>query len=404
MYLIKYKIESITVMKISQFTTGITTKNPEATSYSYFLPHKINEISLEIDDAKLHTQLEKSARALGELNAMSKLVPDIGFYIHSFMQSEATMSTRIEGTRTSIEDSFMREQDVAPEKIDDWHDVVLYKQALEQAADTLQQLPICTRLIQQIHKTLMSSGRGNRMMPGEYRESQNWVGGSSLQTAEFIPPHHRHLGDLMGDLENFINNEETNMPQLARIGIIHYQFETIHPFLDGNGRVGRILIPLFLMQNKFLDKPLLYMSLFFEKYRRVYYDKLNRARTANALADWLLFFLEGVERTAQHGIRALNDVRDLRIKYEKRIRDGTGKRAANNLRLLDYLFKQPVINIQSIKNELKIGATAYRLIEDFIMLEIIKPFRIGKRARLFFFADYIKIFRRDIDYNAEQGE
>ena len=256
----------------------------------------------QIDNAELVMLLSQADIKLGELNAFSQLIPDVDFFIKMHVLKEVTLSSRIEGTQTNIDEAIQKAEYIQPEHKDDWQEVQNYVQAMNQAIESLENLPLSNRLLKQTHFTLMQGVRGTHKMPGEFRQSQNWIGGSSLVDAVFIPPHLDSVDDLMGDLEKFLHNTNTLVPPLIKIGIAHYQFETIHPFLDGNGRIGRLLISLFLVSNQLLFRPTLYLSDFFEKNKGLYYDNLTRVRTHNNLAQWLKFFLEGVRSTSENSI------------------------------------------------------------------------------------------------------
>ena len=389
---VKYKTYQECVMKISQFQAG-KLQSIHAYNYQYFLPEPIDH-GFEIDNGDLQVQLEKSTRLLGELNAMARMVPDIDLFIMSFINNEATQSSKIEGTQTEIEDSFKKESDIKIEQKDDWLEVKLYIEAITGAIDKLDEIPISTRLIKQIHQTLLSSGRGVEKMPGKFRTSQNWIGGNSINTADFIPPRHDFVNKLMGDLEKFLHSQHP-VPEIIKIAIIHYQFETIHPFLDGNGRVGRILIPLYLVSHNLLSKPLLYMSAFFEANKNNYYQKLMQVRMNNKLLDWLLFFLKGVEQTAKHSIEILNDVLDLKTNLTQTIRGNTGNRANNNLRLLEKLFQMPFIKVEDVREQLEVSsATAKNIVDDLVRVKILKELTKNKRNRLFAFKPYLNLLKK----------
>ncbi len=237
-------------MKISEYISG---KYEQQYEYKSFLPERINHGG-HVDEPELITLLDDANRLLGELNAFSQLVPDVDFFIKMHITKEATTSSRIEGTRTNMEEALFDVQDVDPKRRDDWEEVQNYIKAVNFSIERLQTLPLSTRLLRETHNVLMQGVRGEQKLPGEFRRSQNWLG-SSLKNAAFVPPHHEHLPDLMGDLENFIHNDEVHVPHLIRVGILHYQFETIHPFLDGNGRLGRLLIALYLANFNLLHKP-----------------------------------------------------------------------------------------------------------------------------------------------------
>ena len=225
-------------MDIQKFKAGTLKKQY---GYSSFSPSLINHSWL-VNDAKINNLLSNADRKLGELNAFSMLIPDVDFFIKMHITKEATTSSRIEGTQTSMEEALQSEAYINPEKIDDWHEVHNYIKAMKFAIAQLDKLPVSNRLLKQTHKKLLQGVRGRHKLPGDFRTSQNWIGGASLKDAAFIPPHHDEVPDLMSDLEKFINNDDLHVPPLIRIALAHYQFETIHPFLDGNGRLGRLLI------------------------------------------------------------------------------------------------------------------------------------------------------------------
>lgn len=225
-------------MTLEQFTAGIFTQQYQ---YKSFTPTKLNT-EWTWSDPKVNTILAEANLKLGELNAFSSHIPDIDIFIRMHVVKEATTSSRIEGTRTEMEDVVMKKADVDAEKRDDWQEVQNYIKAMNHAIKRLSDVPVSTRLLKETHKTLMAGVRGKTKLPGEYRKSQNWIGGATLQDAVFIPPHHTEVSALMGDLENFLHNDQIQLPDLMRIAMAHYQFETIHPFLDGNGRLGRLLI------------------------------------------------------------------------------------------------------------------------------------------------------------------
>ena len=262
-------------MDIDKYKSG---KYKRQFQYESFLPTLINT-DWKINNIELIQLLSDADIKVGELNAFSQIVPDIDFFIKMHVIKEATKSSRIEGTQTNIVEAVQKENQIDPEKKDDWEEVQNYVTAMNDAIESLQSLPLSNRLLCNIHSILLHGVRGKHKSPGEIRRSQNWIGGASVKDAVFVPPHNNDLPELLSDFEKFLNNDEIILPHLIRIGIAHYQFETIHPFLDGNGRIGRLLITLYLVSNGLLAKPTLYLSDFFEKNKSIYYDNMGRHQT-----------------------------------------------------------------------------------------------------------------------------
>ena len=377
-------------MDINKFKSGVLKRQY---GYQSFMPQLVNH-SWVVSDPKLNNLLSQTDRKLGELNAFSQLIPDVNFFIKMHITKEATQSSRIEGTQTSIEEALQNEDSINPEKKNDWQEVHNYIKALNYAIAQLDKLPLSSRLLKHTHKVLLQGVRGKNKKPGEFRVSQNWIGGASLKDAVFIPPHHTDVQDLMGDLEKFINNDELQIPPLICIGIAHYQFETIHPFLDGNGRLGRLLITLYLVSNHIIGKPALYLSDYFERNRTVYYDNLMAVRNKNNLLQWLRFFLVGVLETAENSIQTFHSIIKLRKRIEEQEIVKLGKRSPLAVKLLHYLFTKPILDAKEIAQVLAVNSsTAHRLIQDFERLAILQEMTGYKRNRLFIFEDYLKLFR-----------
>ncbi len=376
-------------MEISKFKAG---KSVQQIQYKSFEPNIIN-VQWQIDVPELTNLLSQADRKLGELNAFSQLIPDVDFFIKMHVLKEGTTSSKIEGTQTNIDDAIRKEEYIQPEKHDDWQEVQNYVQSMNEAILQLQNLPLSNRLLKQTHKTLLQGVRGKHKLPGEFRSSQNWIGGSSIADATFVPPHYQNVIDLMSDLETFLNNINVQVPHLIKIGIAHYQFETIHPFLDGNGRIGRLLITLYLVSNGLLNKPTLYLSDFFERNKSLYYDNLTRVRTHNDLTQWLKFFLEGIRSTSENSIQTFKNIIKLRGELESKI-IALGKKQALAKSFLQFLYGQPVTSINEVADALKINnVTANRLIDDFVRLAILVEITGFKRNRIFSFDKYIDLFR-----------
>lgn len=378
------------MIQIEKYIAGMRTKHP--TGYTFFKPEKIND-QWKWEDQTINTLLEKAAIKLGELNSYSKLVPNIDLFIQLHVTKEAVVSSRIEGTQTGMDEALLDIEEISPERKDDWYEVRNYVKALNQAIVELETLPISSRLIKKTHEVLLDSVRGENKLPGEFRSSQNWIGGNSLIDAVFIPPSHDLVNELMGDLENFLHNDHINVPALIRIGIAHYQFETIHPFLDGNGRIGRLLITLFLVDQNILSKPLLYLSAFFEKNKSLYYDNLTHVRTKNDILQWLKYFLVGVAETAENATQTLSNILELKAGIENKIASDFGKKGMNANLLLQYLFIKPVIHVKQVQEHLSISyKAANQLVSDFVEADILKEVTGNSRNRVFSFTGYIKLF------------
>jgi Fic family protein len=378
------------MINLEKYVAGKQVKHP--TGYTYFMPNEVND-SWIWEDQTINKLLEKAAIKLGELNSFSKLVPNIDLFIQLHVTKEAVVSSRIEGTQTQIDEALLDEDEISPERKNDWVEVNNYIKALKQAIQELENLPISSRLIKKTHQILLDSVRGENKQPGEFRTSQNWIGGNTLADAVFIPPSQGYVNELMGDLEKFLHNEEINVPALVKIGIAHYQFETIHPFLDGNGRIGRLLITLFLVDQKILNKPLLYLSAFFEKNKGLYYDNLTFVRSKNNMKQWLKYFLVGVAETAESATQTLSDVLELKARLELNITLNFGKRANNATILLQHLFKKPVVHVNQVKDITNSTyKTANDLVTEFVSVGILKEMTGQSRNRVFMFDEYIKLF------------
>ncbi len=359
--------------------------------YEAFLPSKVNH-GWTWTDPRINTLLEEATRALGELNAYSRIVPDVDLFISLHVLKEANESSRIEGTQTNIEEALRPADEIEPERRDDWQEVQNYVTAMNQAIKNLSSLPLSNRLLRDTHRTLMHGVRGENKQPGEWRKSQNWMGGTSLSDAVFIPPPHAELSELMSDLELFFHNRDVDVPHLVRIAICHYQFETIHPFLDGNGRVGRLLITLYLISNDLLSKPALYLSSYLEKHRTAYYQAFTTVRGTHDIGSWIRFFLLAVREAARRGVETFSEIMRIREEVEQLILT-FGARTANARHTLELLYRMPAVSVGEIATHLEVTyATANRLVADFVKAGVLVQASEKERNRIFVFREYLDLF------------
>ena len=361
-------------------------------TYKSFQPEKINR-QWNFENMELLNLLSQADRQLGRLDMYSEYIPNIDLFISMHVLKEATQSSKIEGTKTNIDDALLSREDVKEEKRDDWEEVQNYISALHLAVDNLRKLPFSSRLIKKAHQTLLKGVRGEHKLPGEFRNSQNWIGGASISDAIFIPPVHNTVNEYMADLEKFAHNDENNFPILLKIALIHYQFETIHPFLDGNGRVGRLMITLYLVEKGILKKPILYLSDFFERNRTLYYDNLTLVREKNNLIQWFKFFLVGIIETAKSGIDTFDSILKLQQETDNKLQS-LGRRYNNAQLIINSLFQHPVTNAQRVKEVTQLSMpSVYKMIEEMEKLDIIEEITGGKREKLYSFREYTKLFR-----------
>ena len=359
--------------------------------YKSFQPNPIHRAWV-MDDMALLQLLGQADRELGRLDMYSEYIPNIDLFIRMHVLKEATQSSRIEGTQTNIEEALLEKEDVALERRDDWEEVQNYVAAMNGAVDKLRKLPFSARLIRETHKTLMQGVRGRHKQPGEFRQSQNWIGGASINDAVFVPPVHGAIAALISDIEQFVHDEQRHFPELLKIALVHYQFETIHPFLDGNGRVGRLLITLYLVSKGILKQPVLYLSDFFERNRQLYYDNLMRVRDKNDLLQWFKFFLVGVIETARSSTTTFDNILKLQKQLESQLQT-LGSRTANAQKVMYYLYQRPVVNAAKVAEAAGVSpASAYKLIADLERFGILKEVTGGRRSRMYVFDAYLKLF------------
>lgn len=361
-------------------------------TYRSFQPTLINREWI-IDNPEVLNLLSQADRELGRLDMFSHYVPNIDLFISMHVLKEATQSSKIEGTQTNIEEALLDRNEVAPEKQSDWEEVQNYVKAINFAIHKLKELPFSSRLVRETHAVLMQGVRGEKKTPGEFRVSQNWIGGVSLKDAIFIPPVHTSVPELMSDLENFVHNDFILLPELLKAALLHYQFETIHPFLDGNGRIGRLMITLYLVNKGILKEPILYLSDFLERNRSLYYDNLMRVREKSDINRWLIFFLTGIIETAKSGITTFDAILRLQKKTEKVIQE-LGSRASNAQKVIEQLYQNPVVNAEKVSKMASISLpTAYTLIGQLESKGIVREITGAQRGRLYVFDEYLKLFR-----------
>lgn len=359
--------------------------------YSSFHPNKINR-EWKFDNMNLMLLLSKADRMLGRLDMYSNHIPNIDLFIEMHILKEATQSTKIEGTQTNIEEAVMPEEYVPIDKRDDWTEVHNYIQAMNHAIQQLDKLPLSAKLIKYTHRVLMKGVRGEHKQPGEFRKSQNWIGGSNIQDAIFVPPVHTEIAELISDIEMFIHSPKVQIPDLVKIAIIHYQFETIHPFNDGNGRVGRLLITLYLVSVGLLKRPVLYLSDYLEKHRNTYYSTIMNIRNNNDIDGWIAFFLQGIIETAEKSVRTFDSILCLEKSYDQKIQL-LGSRSANALKLITEMYKNPIIDASMTAKLLNITpASAYNLIAILVQNDILHEITKGKRGKKYILKDYVQLF------------
>lgn len=359
--------------------------------YKSFQPERINR-EWVISDMETISLLSEASSALGKLDMYSNHIPNLDLFIGMHVAKEATKSSQIEGTQTAIEEAIMSVEDVPLDKRDDWEEVQQYISAMNEAIQALDTLPFSSRLIRNTHKTLLSGVRGATKQPGEFRYSQNWIGGNNINDAVFVPPIHTSIEELMEDIELFVHNNTVILPDLIKIAIIHYQFETIHPFLDGNGRIGRLMITLYLVYKGLLGRPILYLSDYLEKHRNSYYTCLMRAREKHDLTGWVNFFLKGIIETSQRGIDTFSQILRLQKEYDSRIQQ-LGSKTANAAKLLNKLYLHPLVKSSMVVRTLEISPpTANNLLRSLEEIGILREITGAKRDKTYMMFEYLRLF------------
>ena len=369
----------------------------QSTGYRAFVPTNLPPDPPINIDSEMQRLLSEADRALGRLEGSIQTLPNPDLFVLMYVRKEAVLSSQIEGTQASINDLLKAEAKVfdadAPRDVDE---VINYVTAMNHGLARLPELPLSVRLIREIHERLLHGVRGRNLQPGELRRSQNWIGPqqSTLMTATFVPPPHQEATNALGELEKFLHQTD-DIPPLVKIGLAHAQFETIHPFLDGNGRIGRLLITFFLCQQGILQKPVLYLSHFFKQNRTEYYERLQKIRDEGEWEGWLKFFLKGVASVATQATETARQIVGLREQHRTLITDNFGSAGANGARLLEHLYKRPTTSVNAVKDFLEISyPNANNLVEKFRNNGILFEVTGNARNRQFLYTPYIDLFSK----------
>lgn len=367
----------------------------QLTGYVAFLPNRLPpEPPVELDD-ELLALLSEADQALGRLDGAVDNLPNPQLFVFMYVRQEAVLSSQIEGTQASLMDILEFEaQALEPGRPKDVEEVVNYVAAMNHGLARLADLPVSLRLVREIHEKLLSGVRGGERSPGEFRRTQNWIGaaGAGLSTAVFVPPPPHEMDEALGDLEKFIHDPKP-MPALLKVGLVHAQFETIHPFLDGNGRAGRLLITFLLCERGILKRPLLYLSAYFKQHRAEYYDRLQAVRQDGDWEGWLKFFLRGIGEVSRDATETARRIVALREHHRQIIQEQLGKGAGRALGLLERLYVQPVMRVQTVAEETKLSFTrANALVKQLVGLGLLHETTGGRRNRVFTYEPYLVIF------------
>lgn len=378
-------------MKLETDRAGILKRMQS--NYECFVPHDLKYLKFNIDE-EFQNLINRAYLLLGRLDGMATTLPDINLFVSMYVQKEAVISSQIEGTQASLID--VLQKDRKNEKIKDTEEIVNYIKATNYAFKRLEELPLCMRLIKETHSILLSGVRGNEKSPGEFRKSQNWVGyaGCKLNTASFVPPAPGEMEKSLTDLEKYIH-EDSFIPNLIKIALIHYQFETIHPFLDGNGRMGRLLIVLFLKERGLIEYPVLYLSYFFKKNRNRYYELLNNVRVKGEFEEWIKFFIKGICEISEDAISSIQKIIELKKADIEKIRNIPKGNISNLLLIYDYLLRHPFLETEDIRRLSDLSKpTVNKLLETLIELEILELVEEKKRYKQY-------VYRKSVDILSE---
>ena len=375
-------------MKLETDRAGILKRMQS--NYECFVPHDLKYLKFNIDE-EFQNLINRAYLLLGRLDGMATTLPDINLFVSMYVQKEAVISSQIEGTQASLID--VLQKDRKNEKIKDTEEIVNYIKATNYAFKRLEELPLCMRLIKETHSILLSGVRGNEKSPGEFRKSQNWIGyaGCTLNTASFVPPAPGEMEKSLTDLEKYIH-EDSFIPNLIKIALIHYQFETIHPFLDGNGRMGRLLIVLFLKERGLIEYPVLYLSYFFKKNRNRYYELLNNVRVKGEFEEWIKFFIKGICEISEDAILSIQKIIELKKADIEKIRNIPKGNISNLLLIYDYLLRHPFLETEDIRRLSDLSKpTVNKLLETLTELEILELVEEKKRYKQYVYRKYVDI-------------
>lgn len=367
----------------------------QASGYKAFIPEPLPPNPPVRMDGELQRLLSQADLALGRLDGSIQILPNPDLFVYMYVRKEAVLSSQIEGTQSSLQDLLAAEASIlSPNRPQDVAEVVNYVAAMNHGIARLNELPVSVRLIREIHERLLRGVRGSMLTPGELRTSQNWIGpgGCTLNEATFVPPPPHHVPEALSQLERFLHNQD-ELPLLIKIGMAHAQFETIHPFLDGNGRAGRLLITFLLCEKGVLHKPVLYLSHYFKKHRQRYYELLQATRDAGQWEAWFAFFLEGVAQVSVEAAETARRILALREDHRAQIATHLGRAAGNGHRVLENLYERPIVSVNEVRD--LIGTTypaANQLVERLERLGIVAEMTGQARNRLFRYAPYINLF------------
>lgn len=366
----------------------------QAAGFKAFIPAPLPPAPPISIDAELTRLLSEADRSLGRLDGIGSVLPNPDLFVAMYVRKEAVLSSQIEGTQSSLEDVLQFEVDAKSADVPkDVEEVVNYVRAMNFGIQRLEKLPLSLRLIREIHAELLKGTRGAHRTPGEFRRTQNWIGsgGASLSTATFVPPPVPEMKEALNKFEKFLHDD--SLPVLIHTALAHAQFETIHPFLDGNGRVGRLLITFLLCERKVLHRPLLYLSHYLKMHRAEYYDRLMAIRNDGNWEAWLKFFLRGVGEVSHEAIETARRIFALRDEHRQAINRELGSNASGAFSLLDYLYEQPIISVRLVEQHLKSSfVTANKLVEQFIKLGILNETTGRQRNRRYAYGPYLDLF------------